>query len=144
MTHIHGEILDRKTALAEKSAAQQAIEERMESLVGYILQVGVLVSGALIIAGVVWNLIATHSLNSDYLISGENFFGFLVASLRQLFTGGLGPHLLINLGIVSLMLTPYLRVAASTLYFAFVAHNRKYTVITLFVLVVLTYSLFLR
>jgi uncharacterized membrane protein len=41
------------------------------------------------------------------------------------------------------MLTPYIRVLASLLYFAFVERNRKYTVFTGFVFAVLTYSLFL-
>ena len=42
------------------------------------------------------------------------------------------------------MLTPYVRVAASMLYFGIAEHNWKYTLFTLFVFTVLTYSLFLR
>jgi uncharacterized membrane protein len=42
------------------------------------------------------------------------------------------------------MFTPYLRVAASAVYFALVERNLKYTLFTLFVFAVLTYSLFLR
>ena len=58
--------------------------------------------------------------------------------------GQLQPRLLINLGIALLMLTPYVRVLASTFYFALAERNPKYTLFTGFVLAVLTYSLFLR
>lgn len=116
----------------------------MDVLVGYILLIGVLVSVALIIAGTLWNWAITHSLSTQFTIAGENYFSFLVSSLRQLFTGAINPRLLISLGIVTLMFTPYLRVAASMVYFAFVARNIKYTVFTLVVFSILTYSLFLR
>ena len=42
-----------------------------------------------------------------------------------------------------LLLTPYVRVLASLLYFAFAARNWKYALFTGFVLAVLSYSLFL-
>jgi uncharacterized membrane protein len=116
----------------------------MNVLVGYILLVGVVLSSLLIVAGTVWNWAAYHSLSTKFTISGENYFGFLTASLHQLFTGAIQPGLLVRLGIVTLMFTPYLRVAASAIYFAVVAHNLKYTLFTLFVFSVLTYSLFLR
>jgi len=116
----------------------------METLVGYILFIGVLVSGVLIIAGTLWNWIQTGSLSAQFSISGSNYFGFLLSSFRQLLNGAIQPHLLISLGIITLMFTPYLRVAASVVYFLFVAHNIKYTLFTLFVFCVLTYSLFLR
>ncbi len=116
----------------------------MDTLVGYILLVGVLISVGLIIAGTVWNWAITRHLTIQYAISGENYFGFVLSSLRQLFAGALQPRLLISLGIVTLMFTPYLRVAASVVYFAVVSHNLKYTLFTLFVFAVLTYSLFLR
>jgi uncharacterized membrane protein len=54
------------------------------------------------------------------------------------------PHCLISLGIAALMLTPYVRVLASLIFFAAVEHNGKYAAFTAFVLAVLTYSLFLR
>lgn len=117
----------------------------MEALVGTILLAGVLTSMALIVVGVVWNLIANSTLALDYSISGENFFSFLVQSFRQLFAGeGVRPPQLISLGIVVLMLTPFLRVAASFVYFLVAERNWKFSVITLIVLGVLTYSLFLR
>jgi uncharacterized membrane protein len=132
------------THAAGETTAEQASMNNMDTLVGYILLIGVLVSVALIIAGTLWNWITAHSLTSLFTISGKNYFSFLASSLQQLFTGAIRPQLLISLGIVTLMFTPYLRVAASVVYFAFVARNLKYSIFTLFVFVVLTYSLFLR
>ncbi len=129
---------------ANENAAEQASMGKMDVLVGYILLIGVLVSAALIIAGTLWNWMITHSLSTQFTIAGENYFSFLVSSLHQLFTGAIQPHLLISLGIATLMFTPYLRVAASMVYFAFVARNVKYTIFTLIVFSILTYSLFLR
>lgn len=129
---------------ADETTAEQESMNDMDALVGYILLVGVLVSVGLIIAGTLWNWIATHSLTSQFTISGENYFGFLVSNLQQLFTGAIQPQLFISLGIAALMATPYLRVAASVVYFAFVARNVKYTIFTLIVFSILTYSLFLR
>jgi uncharacterized membrane protein len=61
-----------------------------------------------------------------------------------LISGDIRSRLFINSGIVVLLLTPYVRVLASMLYFAAVEHNLKYTLFTGFVFSVLTYSLFLR
>ena len=118
--------------------------DKMNSLVGYILLVGVSLSALLIIAGSLWNWASTRSLTTRLTISGVNYFGFLISDFRQLFAGQIKPPLLISLGIAVLMATPYIRVGASAVYFALVAHNLKYTLFTLFVFAVLTYSLFLR
>ena len=58
--------------------------------------------------------------------------------------GQFRPRFLVSLGITALLLTPYVRVLASLLFFAFVAHNWKYSAFTGFVFAMLTYSLFLR
>lgn len=68
----------------------------------------------------------------------------MLADIRQVAADAVRPRLLINLGIAALMLTPYVRVLASMLYFAFIERNGKYTLFTGFVFAVLTYSLFLR
>lgn len=59
-------------------------------------------------------------------------------------SGALRPRVLINFGLAVLLLTPYVRVAASMLYVAVAERNWKYTAFTGFVFAVLTYSLFLR
>ncbi len=116
----------------------------MEGLVGYILLIGVLLSMALIAAGVIWHWLSTGRPGIAYSISGMNLFDFILAVTRQIFSGAFRPRLFVNLGIAVLMLTPYVRVFASVLYFAFVERNLKYTLFTSFVFSVLSYSLFLR
>ncbi len=116
----------------------------MEVLVGYILQIGVLLSMTLIAIGVVWRWLNTGVLGLDYTIAGVNFFEFVQSDLQQVFAGTFRPRLLVNLGIAALMLTPFVRVLASMLYFAIAERNWKYTIFTAIVFTILTYSLFLR
>lgn len=124
-----------------RSDAQQAA---MDALVGYVLLGGVLLCVALTVTGVVWHWIASGHLGVEYAIPKENLFEFIVSEIRNAFRGRFRPRLLIGLGFAVLMLTPYVRVLASFLFFAFVQHNWKYAPFTLFVFAVLTYSLFLR
>lgn len=116
----------------------------MDTLVGIILQDGVLLSLGLIVIGLFWRWLRTGGLVLDYQISGVNLFEFLTAEVRLAVHGSVRPRLLINLGIAVLMLTPFVRVAVSMVYFMGVLRNRKYTFFTAIVLIVLTYSLFLR
>ncbi len=116
----------------------------MEVLIGYVLLIGVVLSMILIAFGLAWRWLSTGNLTLDYSISGVNLFGFVMQDQSLLFQGAFRPRLFVNLGIAVLMLTPFVRVLASVLYFAIAAHNWKYTVFTAFVLSVLTYSLFLR
>lgn len=116
----------------------------MEILVGSILLVGVMLSTALLIIGLAWHWITTGHLGLEYSVAGLNFFQFLLADFHQVVSGVLRPRFLVSLGLAMLMVTPYVRVLASILYFAFVERNWKYTLFTAFVFSVLTYSLFLR
>jgi len=116
----------------------------MDVLIGYILLGGVLISMTLIVVGLIWRLLRTGSVTFDYRIAGMNMAEFIVAELRDLASAKFRPRLFISLGIVVLMLTPFLRVAASVVYFMVGLRNWKYTVFTGVVLAVLTYSLFLR
>jgi uncharacterized membrane protein len=118
--------------------------DRMDTIVGTLLLGGVLTSLALIIAGLVWRGLSTGHSVLDQTLAGHDVVELLGADLRALGQGAVRPRLLISLGIVALLLTPYLRVLASMLFFAFVEHNWKYTAFTAFVLIVLTYSLVLR
>ena len=121
--------------------AEATERERMDVVVGYILLAGVLTSLALVAAGVAWHWMREGNPRFDYTLAGTTVFQFLVADVRALEAGELRPRLLLNLGIAVLLLTPYLRVLASVLYFAVVERNAKYTVFTAFVLATLTYSL---
>jgi uncharacterized membrane protein len=116
----------------------------MESLVGYILLTGVLLSVALLVVGFVWRWARVGNLRFEHSIAGMNFFEFILSTLRQTASQAFRPRLFLNMGIGILMLTPFVRVLASVFYFAFVEHDWKYTFFTGFVLSVLTYSLFLR
>ena len=51
------------------------------------------------------------------------------------------PKILIHLAVVVLMLTPYLRVLASTFYFAFIERSWRHTVFSGFVLIITTIAL---
>ena len=126
------------------STATKSTGFDIEGLVGYILLVGVLLSVVLILISVIWRFVNTGSFELEYTIAGMNLFEFVHSSVQQVIAGTLRPRLLSNLGIAVLMLTPYVRVLASMVYFAVAARNLKYTVFTGFVFVVLTYSLFLR
>ena len=116
----------------------------MDELVGYILLGGVLLSMALIAIGLLLRYLETGKVALDYQISGMNMAQFVVAEFRAVALDKLRPRLMINLGIIVLMFTPYIRVAASMVYFMVGLKNWKYSIFTGFVLVVLTYSLFLR
>jgi uncharacterized membrane protein len=113
----------------------------MEVSVGYILLGGVLLSVALIASGLAWHWVATGQLQFEYPVDGMDLARFVIYDLKQLVVGPIRPRYLINLGIAVLILTPYVRILISVLYFAFVEHNWKYVFFTTVVFGVLTYSL---
>ncbi len=119
-------------------------QQKMDVLIGYLLLYGVLLSLALVAMGLGWRYLRTGNAWLDYQISGMNLFQFVVEEFRLAAHIQFRPRLLVNLGIAVLMLTPFLRVAASVVYFLAVLRNWKYTLFTSIVLVVLAYSLFLR
>jgi uncharacterized membrane protein len=116
----------------------------MQTLVGWILLSGVVLSISLLIAGTVWQWFSTGTLEAEFKIEGADLYRFVLATLGRAFTGQWRPETLIAAGVCVLLLTPYVRVLASMLSFLFAERNWKYTVFTLFVLCVLTYTLFLR
>jgi uncharacterized membrane protein len=116
----------------------------MDAVVGYILLIGVLISLVLVVAALIWRWIDTHSLAFDYKITGMNLFALVLAEIRLAVQGAFRPRLLLSLGIAMLMLTPYIRVLASMVYFIAALKNWKYSLFTAIVLLTLTYSLFLR
>jgi len=116
----------------------------MEVVVGSILLAGVLSSMALLAAGLAWHWVRSGNMTLDYSLAGTTVFQFVLADIAQLAPDTLRPRVLVNLGIAVLLLTPYVRVLASMLYFALVERNLKYSVFAALVLLVLTYSLFLR
>ena len=127
------------------NGGNKTIQQRsMDLLIGYLLFYGVMLSLGLIVVGLVWRYLRTGEFRLDYQISGMNLFQFVVEEFKLAMHVQFRPRLLVNLGIAVLMLTPFLRVAASVIYFMCVLKNWKYTVFTTIVLAVLAYSLFLR
>jgi uncharacterized membrane protein len=117
-------------------------ETRLETIISGTLIGGVVASLLLEAAGLLllWkssgNLAISHG--SHVVLRGENFFTFLANLGSTAFSGQ--PFSLIALGIAILILTPYVRAVLSVIYFA-VEKNYVYLAVTLFVLAVLTASL---
>jgi uncharacterized membrane protein len=113
--------------------------ERFRALVSGILIVGVGTSAALMLIGFVGSLLVgwEGSLTGAGLgVGGLSDFGRMGESLLALRPIGIA-----QLGLVVLVATPVLRVAASCVAFA-LEGDRLYTVITLAVLTILLVSLF--
>jgi uncharacterized membrane protein len=121
-------------------------EPKLESIISYLLIIGVITSVVLEIIGLVLYFGAYGNLQvsqaPNVYINGENFFAFIIERLQNLFVSE-NALLFLTLGIIILILTPYARAIASLVFFAWEG-NRKYVLITLFVLVVLTISLILH
>jgi uncharacterized membrane protein len=135
---------DPKTGAMERGGGQTALEFDMDALVGYILLIGVLISLVLVAGALIWKWTETGDVGFDYKLTGMNLFQLVVTEARLAAQGALRPRLLLSLGIAVLMLTPYIRVLASMVYFMAALKNWKYSLFTAIVLVTLTYSLFLR
>jgi uncharacterized membrane protein len=119
-------------------------EEKLEVAISYILILGVMGSVIIETAGIVSYYQSNRNLSIVFqpglAMRGVDFFSYAGNLIQQLFSVAWTPLQMIALGIVLLMVTPYVRVVASVIYFGF-AKNTKYLFITLFVLAVLTASL---
>ena len=121
-------------------------ETKLEVIIGYLLIIGVVTSVVLEAIGIAF-FYGTYgntqvSQNQTFFIQGENFFAFIIEQTQHLF-GSQNSLLFMTLGLIILLLTPYIRAITSVLYFGW-ERNRKYVAITLFVLMVLTVSLALH
>ncbi len=118
-------------------------ESALETTISYLLIVGVITSLLLEIMGIIvfYNSYRQLGVSQDpsLFIRGHDFFSFILNQFRGGHTESRAVRLMTS-GIVILMLTPYLRVIVSVVYFAW-EKNAKYVAITLFVLIVLTISL---
>jgi len=122
-------------------------ESRLETTISYLLIIGVVLSLALEIAGIAI-FYKSHG-NLDILlqdkamfIQGRNFFSFLYQLFAREPLQNTGVFLM-TLGVAALILTPFVRVIASAVYFAW-KRDSRYVLITAFVLVALTISLALH
>ena len=106
-------------------------------IIGVVASVVLEVIGIALYFGTYGNVQVSQSQN--VYITGENFFAFITAKFQNLLVSE-NAILFMTLGIIILISTPYIRAIASFVYFAW-KRNRKYVLITLFVLIVLTISL---
>ena len=121
-------------------------ESKLETIISYILIIGVIVSVILEVIGISLYYVAYGNVqisqDKSVFISGQNFFAFIINQTQHLF-GSQNALLFITLGLIILILAPYIRAVTSVIYFAWEKHY-KYVLITLFVLIVLTISLSLH
>ena len=122
----------------------QEREVHLERLIGYILICGVVLSVIITAYGLLLFQLQTSTsvitFNSSSRVSGSNFFSY-VGNLILSVGLGMSASSIMALGLVVLMLTPYIRILASAIYFAW-SRNAKYSTITIFVLLLITLSLF--
>lgn len=119
-------------------------EEKLELVISYILMIGVVSSVVVEAIGILNYYYANRDLTiafqPQYALKGRDFFSYSGATLQSLIQGNWTPLQILGLGLVLLMITPYVRVLASVVYFGLVK-NLKYVIITAFVLIILTASL---
>ena len=129
-----------------KVGKSNSSEAKFEKAISYLLITGVIISLILEVIGVVLlyhsygNLDISHE--AGVYIKGHDFFSFIYQQIQDGQTTK-PAFLFLTVGIIVLILTPFIRVITSVVYFAW-QKNIKYVLITLFVLIVVTLSLALH
>ncbi len=134
-----GKVDARQAAPAPAQPDQQKTAQAVDTtytIIGWILQGGVMLSAAVILAGVIMLSLQPNKFAPQRLEIFPQTFG-------QVWTGllGLHPQAVIALGLLLLIATPVMRVAVSIVAFA-VEHDRRYVVLTSIVLIILLFSIF--
>lgn len=121
-------------------------DRRLETMIGRLLQIGVLAAAGTVLAGGVLYLVQSHSGHVDYRnfvplansAPGSSDLLTLSSILRSaIHFDSLG---LIQFGLLLLIATPVARVALAVVGFA-LESDRLYTVVSLIVLLILAFSL---
>jgi uncharacterized membrane protein len=119
---------------------------KLETGISYLLITGVILSLILEVIGLVLYCYSYHQLSistdPSVYIRGHDFFSFIFKQFQGINTEN-SAILFMTFGIIVLILTPYVRVIASVIYFGW-EKNVKYVVITLFVLIIFSLSLALH
>jgi len=116
-------------------------DRRLETIIGRLLQTGVLLAAAIVAAGGVLYLVQHHFEPASYrhFVAGgpalQTFTGILQSAVH------LNSEGLIQLGLVLLIFTPVARVAMAVVGFL-MEKDRLYAVVSLIVLLILVFSLF--
>lgn len=116
-------------------------DEKVDRLIGGLLQAGVVAAGILVLAGGILYLIHFGSSPANYQVFQKERAE--VRSIRPVLAGAehLDGQAIIQLGILLLIATPVIRVAFSVVAFG-VQRDRIYVPVTLIVLGILLYGLF--
>ena len=108
----------------------------MTTGIGWILQVGVILSASVIVLGILMLPLRPGGLSPQRVLAFPQTLSQVWAGLLIL-----RPQAVITLGLLLLIATPVVRVAASVVAFV-LERDRRYVIITLIVLALLLFSLF--
>ncbi len=115
-------------------------DHRLENIIGQLLRAGVLLAAAVVIAGGASYLFLHHSDQVNYRTFAAGGRELRTLSGIARLAASLNSEGLIQMGLVLLIATPVARVAMAIVGFA-LERDRLYTVVSLIVLLVLTFSL---
>jgi uncharacterized membrane protein len=123
------------------SDASSLSDHALEQIIGRVLQIGVLVSALVVVAGGIALLIRHGGAPADFrsFRSAPSELSTLGGIVRGAYR--LDSHAIVQLGLVLLIATPIMRVGLTLVAFWW-QRDRLYVCITGFVLALLVYSLF--
>src|SRR3984893_14804565 len=124
-----------------KSPPSNWNDERVEKIMGALLQIGVIVSGMVVLAGGILYLLRYGHLPVHYenFVAERERLGSLAGVVHDALHGD--GRAIIQCGLLLLIATPVARVLFSIIGFA-LEKDRLYVALTLIVFVILIYSLF--
>lgn len=125
---------DQRQSQRDERSAQ--IQQQVANGIGWILQGGVILSAAVILLGMLLLPIRPGGLSPERVLAFPQTLGQVAAGLLIV-----RPQAIITLGLLLLIATPIVRVAASVIAFA-IERDRRYVLITIVVLLILLISLF--
>jgi uncharacterized membrane protein YfcA/uncharacterized membrane protein len=117
------------------AVAGSVSDTRMSTIIGWVLQGGVMLSSLIIVIGFILLLLTPQAFSAHPRTFPHSLHGLWTALLAG------NPLAIIVIGLLLLIATPVTRVAISIVAFA-VEHDRQYVIITLIVLLILLYSIF--
>jgi len=115
-------------------------DRRLENIIGRLLQAGVLLAAAVVLAGGILFLARHRSEPANFhtFVAGAPNIRMLHGIVQSAAHGN--SEALMQIGLVLLILTPVSRVAVAVVGF-FLEKDRMYTVVSLIVLLILAFSL---
>jgi len=124
-----------------KSPRTKWTDERVESILGRLLQSGVLISGLVVLSGgILYMLRYGHNpMHYDSFVAERERLPSLRSVLRNAMEGD--ARAIVQCGLLLLIATPVARVVFSIIGFA-LEKDRLYVLLTLIVFLILIYSLF--